>query len=68
MTGKYRDESMLHACSRQAAWVPYTSLLLSQTPSLRRDASAVLAETLVQEYRGKSNVRTHTATKKVLCS
>ena len=68
VTGKYRDESMLHACSRQAAWVPHTSLLLSQTPSPRRDASAVLAETLVREYRGYSKVRTHTATKNVLCS
>ena len=22
VTGKYRDESMMHACSRHAAWVP----------------------------------------------
>ena len=30
VTGKYRDESMMHTCSRHAAWVPHTVMFRLQ--------------------------------------
>ena len=29
VTGKYRDESMMHTCSRHAAWVPHRTRVYS---------------------------------------